>query len=341
MKQFLAKIKLSGFDLGMIIAFAVVTVAGGAAWWYLSGVLAGAQADVTTAKADFDKYSSNPQFHVVVSPGNAKTLQTNIDLIKTQLVPVIQTVFRSKDNKLSLVRQEDPVAWKHDLDDEVLRLNTAAKTKSVVVPPNYYFGFSRYLNQSPSDEQTAVLTKQLLGIEEITNILIGAQVKGIASIRRTYEEDPHAAQGQSGAATEGDRLAGYALSGPGGAYKAYPFEIVFDTDSEHYRRVIDGLVQSPYVFVVRSLSVKNSAPNSPMLNDLDRMAGTPPSSVIGTSPGEVAATTSTVGPQYLFGNSTLTVTARVDMIEWTADVSAMATTAPGAGQNGQPKRGSP
>jgi hypothetical protein len=340
MKQFLSKLKLSGFDLGMIIAFVVVTLAGGAAWYYLSGALAGAQAEVTAAKADFDKYSSNPQFRVVVSSRNAKTLQTNIDLIKTQLVPVIDTVFRSKDNKLGSVRQEDPVAWKHDLDDEVLRLNTAAKAKSVVVPANYYFGFARYLNQSPSDEQTAVLTKQLLGIEEMTNILIGAKVKGIESIRRTYEEDPHAGQGSGSSGTEGDRLTGYALSGPGGAYMAYPFEIVFDTDSEHYRGVIDGLVQSPYVFVIRSLTVKNSAPNSPMLNDLDRMAGTPPSSVIGTSPGEVAATTSTVGPQYLFGNSTLTVTARVDMIEWIADVSAMADTAPGAG-HAQSKRGGP
>ena len=86
---------------------------------------------------------------MVVSEGNAKTLQTNIDLIKTQLVPVIQAQFKSKDNKLSLIRQEDSVAWKHDLDDEVHRLNTAAKNKSVTVPANYYFGFSRYLNASP------------------------------------------------------------------------------------------------------------------------------------------------------------------------------------------------
>jgi hypothetical protein len=325
MKKFMSKIKLSGFDLGIVIAFVVITLLGAGAWWYLSGALQDAQTDVSTAKADFDKYSSNPQFHVVVSPSNAKTLSNNIELIKAQLLPVIQTQFQSKDNKLSSIRQEDPVAWKHDLDDEVRRLNTAAKAKSVTVPPNYYFGFSRYLNQSPSDEQTAVLSKQLLGIEQIANVLIGAQVKGIQAIRRTYEEDSHAAggSGESGPAAGEDHLAGYAVTPPGGVYIAYPFEIDFETTSENYRTVIDGLIQSPYVFILRSLSVKNSDPNSPMINDLDRMAGTPASSVVDTSPGEVAATTSTKGPQYLFGNSTLQVKARIDMIEWIADLSTL------------------
>jgi hypothetical protein len=37
----------------------------------------------------------------------------------------------------------------------------------------------------------------------------------------------------------------------------------------------------------------------------------------------VAATTSTKGPQYLFGNSTLQVKARIDMIEWIADLSTL------------------
>ena len=246
--NFLKKLKISGFDLGIIIAFAVITLIGGAAWWYLSGALSDAQADVTAAKADFDKVSSNPQYKLVVSDSNAKTIQTNIDQIKTQLVPVIQAQFKSKDNKLSLIRQEDPVAWKHDLDDEVHRLNALAKSKSVGVPANYYFGFSRYLNASPNDEQTAVLSKQMLGIEQIVDIMVGAQVKSITAIRRTFEEDPHTNASQAGSAPEGDHLPGYAVTAPGGMYIAYPFEIDFETTSENYRNVLDGFIQSPYVF---------------------------------------------------------------------------------------------
>ena len=346
MNQMMKKLKISGFDLGIIIAFAVITVLGAGAWWYLSGALTDAQTDLTAAKADFDKVSSvtaNPSSKLVVSDSNVKALQTNIDLMKAQLVPVIQTEFKSKDNKLGLIRQEDPVAWKHDLDDEVHRLNTAAKNKSITIPANYYFGFSRYLNASPSDEQTAVLSKQMVAVEQITNILISSGVKGITSIRRTYEEDPHTSSTPipNGAAQESDHLAGYAITAPGGMYIAYPFEIEFATDTENLRNVLDGLIQSPYVFIVRSLSVKNSRPISPALTDLERMAGTPPSSVIDTSPGEVAATTSTKGPQYLFGDSTLTVKMRLDLIEWTADPAALAdaAAAPAGGKNG--KKGGP
>ena len=43
------KLKLSGFDLGIIIAFAVLTLLGGGAWWYLSSGLQTATDDVHNA----------------------------------------------------------------------------------------------------------------------------------------------------------------------------------------------------------------------------------------------------------------------------------------------------
>jgi len=318
MKKLKLNLKLSGFDLGVIIAAVVIALLGGGAWWYLSGALADAQADTTSAKADFDKFSSNPKYHVVVSPSNAKTLQANIDLLKAQLVPLINDTLQPKENKLLSIEKEDPVAWKHDLDDEVRALNNAAKLHSVVVPPNYYFGFSSYISQSPSDEQTAVLSKQLLGIEQIATIMINAQVKDILAIRRTYEEEPHS--GSSGDTGEPDRLAGYSTVAAGGAYAAYPFEVEFDATPENFRTFIDNLIQSPYIFVVRSLSIESDHSDSPRLTALDQMAGTPQPSIIDSSPGAVATNTSTVGPQYLFGNSSLKIKARIDMIEWDAQL---------------------
>ena len=195
------KLNLSGFDIGIIIAFAVVALLGGGAWWYLSGALQDAQAEVTNAKADFDKYSI--KYHIVVSASNGKALQDNIDLLKAQLDPLILTKLLPKENKLGSIAKEDPVAWKHDLDDEVQRLDSAAKLHGVTLPPNFYFGFSRYIGQSPSDEQTAVLSKQLVGIEQIATILINAPVKNIQAMRRTYEEEPHGAPGGAAIASSG------------------------------------------------------------------------------------------------------------------------------------------
>jgi len=325
MKKFkldLKSLKLSGFDLGVIIAAVVIALLGAGAWWYLSGALADAQTDATSAKADFDKFSSNPTYHIVVSTSNAKTLQNNIELLKAQLAPLIHDTLQPKENKLLSIDKEDPVAWKHDLDDDVRALNNAAKLHSVGVPANFYFGFSRYLSQSPSDEQTAVLSKQLLGIEQIATIMINAQIKDILAIRRTYEEDPRPSSSAGGSSTleESDHLAGYSTVAAGNTYIAYPFEVEFDANPENLRTIISNLVQCPYIFVVRSLSIESDHPDSPKLTDLDKMAGTPPSSVINTSPGEVADTTSTVGPQYLFGNSSLKIKARIDMIEWDAQL---------------------
>jgi hypothetical protein len=320
------KLNLSGFDLGVIIAFAVITLLGGGAWWYLSGALQDAQDDVKNADKDFVTYSTKS--NIVVSASNGTTLQANIDLLKAQLDPLIHAKLRSKDNKLSSISKEDPVAWKHDLDDEVHRLTHAAKLHGVNVPANFYFGFSRYLSQNPGDEQTAVLSKQLVGVDQLATILINAPVKGIQAIRRTYEEDPHTgAASTSGQVTEPDHLEGYSLNAPGNTYTAYPFEIDFETTAENFRPVINNLIQSPYVFVVRTLTIQNSSLNSPLITDLDKIAGTPSSSVIDTAPGEVAATTSTLGPQYLFGNSTLKVRARIDMIEWNTEVTSAATSA--------------
>jgi hypothetical protein len=313
------KLNLSGFDLGVIIAAVAIAVLGAGAWWYLSGALQDAQGEVTSAKKDFDNYST--KYHFVVSTSNGRTLKANIDLIKAQLYPLIQAELLPKENKLPSIEKEDPVAWKHDLDDEVSRLNRAAKLHGVGLPPNFYFGFSRYQSQSPSDEQTAVLSKQLVGVEALTTILINAQVKDIHGISRTYEEDPHGGGGGSGSAAEdADHLAGYALNAPGNDYTAYPFEVDFDTTVENLRPIVNNLIQSPYVFVLRTLRIENDHPNSPTNGTLDQLAGPPATPMTDAGPGEVA-TTPTKGPQFLFGNATLRIKARIDMIEWNADIS--------------------
>jgi hypothetical protein len=316
------KFAISKFDIGFIIAFVVVALLGGGAWWYLSGELQSAQGDVTTADQTFNRYSKDTKYDVVVNAGNIKLIQANLDAIKSQVDPIIPDKLQSKDNKLKSIDKEDPVAWKHDLDDLVKRLTDLAKTKVVTLPKNFYFGFSRYLSQNPGDEQTAVLSKQLVGVEQIADLVINAPVQGITSIRRSYDEDvkPGSTPNQGGfVQTTGDDLGIFAVTPPSGLYTAYPFEITFDTSSESLRSVIDGLLQSPYVFIVRSMVIKNTKPLSPKTTDLDNIVnsnGNGGASVTGSAPGEVAATTSTLGPQSLFGDSHLTVILRVDMIEW-------------------------
>jgi hypothetical protein len=325
---------LSRFDIGMIIAFAVVTLLGFGAWYYLSGQLQNAQQDVTAAKADFDKLSvaKSGQDSIIVSGPNGQILQSNIDLINGQIDPLIESKLQPKDDKLKEIVNKDPVAWKHDLDDEVKRLTDAAKVSGVTLPDKFYFSFDRYLSQSPNDEQTAVLSKQLLAVDLITSTLINAHVKNITSIRRTYEEDyrppanggPGNNQGNPNSSSNqvsASQLAGFSMSAEGNVYTAYPFEFDFETAPENLRKIMDDFIQSPYIIVVRTLSIENTIPGSAKVSDLAKIAAAaapPPVSMSDSSPGDVAAATPTLGPQHLFGYATLKVKARIDLIQWNA-----------------------
>ena len=330
--------KLSGFDLGIIIAFVVVTLLGGGAWYYFSGELQTAVADVAAANSDFKKYSSGQDYLPTVA--NQKILQGNIALLKTQLDPLVQNKLLPKENKITLIEKKDAVEWKHDLDDRVRALNTAAKHHAVTVPANFYYGFSRYLTTNPAEEKTVVLGRQLLAIEQLATILIEAPVKSIQSIRRTFEEDP--ASSGSGTNLEADRLTGNAVEVAGGTYTVYPYEVNFDTSPESLRKIVNDLVKSPYIFIIRNITIQNSKPTSPQVGDLDKLAGSPSSpSIIDSSPGEVASTnaTSTKGPQYLFGGESVHVKARIDLIQWNgmpADTTNATAPASGGPRNRAP-----
>lgn len=310
------KLPISIFDLSMIIAFVVIGLLGGGAWYYLNQQLVAAQGEATNEKSKFDQYSAyGTTDKILVSLPNEKILHNNIDLLKGQLVPLIGSKLVTKDNKLAAIEKKDPVAWKHDLDDEVRRLTALAGQHDVKLPPNFYFAFSTYINTNPPDDQTLVLSKQLLAIEQITTIMVNAPVRSITDIRRTLEESPRF--GTTSTPIPGS-IVGSSYSAEGGAYRGYPFEFDFETTTTGFRKVMNDLLLSPYIFVVRTLSVQNAQANSPQPSDLTAMAGSTDPSVTDKPPGEAAATVSTKGPQFLFGDQTLHVKIRVDMIDWTA-----------------------
>ncbi|MCE0498874.1 MAG: Amuc_1100 family pilus-like protein [Methylacidiphilales bacterium] len=321
--------KLSRFDISIIIAFVIIALIGGGAAYYLDAYqLADAQNDVQAANDDFQQYSSKMVF--LPTRENLKILQGNIDLIHTQLDPMVKDHLQAPGNKLADIVTKNTVDWKRDLDDNVAKLNAAAKAHNVQVPDSYYYSFSYFLSNAPSEENTAVLSKQLLAIEEIVNILIGAPVDAITSIRRTSE---------GAGAKDSELLPGHSVEIAGGLYTAYPLEIEFDTTTNALRKVVNDLMQSPYVFIIRSISVQNNHPTSPQLGDLDKIAGAQAqsSASVTDSPGAVAETKSTAGPQYLFGGETLHVRMRIDFIEW----KGLPSDAANAGETPAPNPASP
>jgi len=335
---------LSRFDLAMIIAFVIVALLGGAGWWWLSGQLQNEQADASAAAETFDQYSKKEVF--LPTKSNVATLRKNIDIMTRQLDPLVQNRLQSPKNALKDVHSVDTVDWKHDLDDQVAKLNAAAATHGIVVPKNFYYGFSRYLDTNPTEEATAVLKRQQIGIGALANILINAPVKEIILVQRSAEEDAAAGDNAFGqrasnsSTPPADILPSQrSVEAPGGVYTAYPFELEFDADTESLRNVVNQIMQSDYVFVIRSVLIQNQRLDSPKVSDLDHMAGvTDQPSIIGSSPGAVAQQSSpTIGIQYLFGDETLHVRMMVDLIDWhgmSASTSETPARTPG-GRNGR------
>src|ERR1700760_1194665 len=167
--------KISKFDLNMIIAFVGVTLIGGGVWYWLSGQLDDALNKANAAQQHYKSLSTNNG--IVVSRSNQKTLQDNIGLYIAQINPLLQDKFLSKGNALTGVQKEDSVTWKHNLNEELNKPRAAAKDQGVALPAAYYFSFRRYTNQSPDDEQTVVLTKQLITVNQLATLLIKAPVK--------------------------------------------------------------------------------------------------------------------------------------------------------------------
>jgi hypothetical protein len=322
---------LSRFDIIMIVAFLSVALIGGGLAYYLDAfMLAAAHDDVQAADQEFEQYSTQMVF--LPTRENLKILQGNIDLINSQIDPVVKGSLQATGNTLADQHNENTVVWKRRLDDRVAKLNAAARTAGVQVPQNYYYGFSSYLSQAPAETNTGVLSKQLLAIEQLTGVMVSAQVNAIKAIRRTAEEGGPGPSAYGG--TAGDFITGHSAAVSGGLYINYPFEIEFDATTDTMRKVINGLMQTPCVFIIRGLSVVNSAVEnaqavSPQVTSLDTLAGpqTPAPSVT-DSPGAVAAAKSTAGPQYLFGNEFLHVRMRVDLIEWKGLPDATAAVKP-------------
>jgi hypothetical protein len=138
-----------------------------------------------------------------------------------------------------------------------------------------------------------------------------------------------------------DELPGRSVTAPGTVFVEYPFEIDFDTNSVGFRKVIDGLQASPYVFVVRNFLVDNSEPSSPQISSLETLAGSNGPSVTDASPGAIGtgagSAKSTRGPQFLFGNEILHIRLRIGMIEWKG-ISSGETAPPGGRAGGRGNR---
>ncbi|MGD0017047.1 MAG: hypothetical protein ABSC38_06000 [Verrucomicrobiia bacterium] len=233
------------------------------------------------------------------SKENVELLQKDLQRFTKQYEALRDAIGKGE---LKVPDKLDPIVFQQSLYQKWDRLQQSAASANIKLPERFTFGFGRYLNAAPctdakGDEcarRLRLLMTELLATEKITDVLIRSGVEDIRAVRRA-EVEPNPGPDTLGALPERN---------PASLYETLPFEFQFDCTLTGLREVLNGLLHSEYLFIIRSLTVstetaQEQAPVATAVNPLF----TPPSAQSTSSP------TTTLRHR-------LAVTIRIDLAEF-------------------------
>jgi len=190
------------------------------------------------------------------------------------------------------------------LGETVPRLTLVASRNLVKTPDNFRFGFGRYDTEFPCKQAgitpeeckktLELLGKQLFAIEKLSGLLMESRVDEIIHIRRT-EVDP--------GTQNTDALDVPITADPKGLYHSYPFEFEFTCDTKALRVFLNSLANAESIFTVRTVKIDSAT------TVVTTGGGAP-----GT--GRTSESAPSTGPIQTIEHRRLTVTVRVDLVEF-------------------------
>lgn len=238
-----------------LIAFVVIGLLGGGAWFWTAGRLDTALAEYGSVTQQLQAVQAKGFFP---SSQNLKLLESNQEAISTLAREVLPQLDRANE-KFSVFLSPDKrglsqEAWKEKLVSIREELKKSADQAKVETADDFYFGFKRYRVASPPAGATRDIGIQLAAIEEMSHLLIKARVGSIKEIRRVMVEDAGMAASPGGSE---ESLAAAVVDGLGGLYRVYPFEVKFQSNPQALDKFVNELTRSPMVFLIRFMVVEN------------------------------------------------------------------------------------
>jgi len=238
-----------------LIAFVVIGLMGGGAWFWSAGLL-------DTAVTEYG--SVTQQLQTVQAKGfsptsqNLKLLESNQEAVAA-LAKELLPQFDRATGKFSLFLNPEKKglsqeAWKEKLVSTREELKKSAEQGRVDTAEDFYFGFKRYRVASPPAAATRDIGIQLAAIDEMANLMIKSRVNSIKEIRRVMVEDTGLVSAAGGSE---EALAATVVDGLGGLYRVYPFEIKFQSTPQALNKFVNELSRSPMVFLIRFMVVEN------------------------------------------------------------------------------------
>lgn len=266
-------------------------------------------------RTPFPSAENNAAYEKLTKEYQAKFEELRADVAKMQLP----------------LEQISPQAFQDRLRAVVSEVEQKAEQNGVTLPDGFYMGFDKYQATPPSDQAAAPLLRQLGGIKKVVDALLDVKVAAITSINRpplpeerggTPEPTPEPRRSSSSRrATEDQQPASDVV-------KSSSFDIVFVADQPRTRQALNSIVGSDTLFVIRNLTITNSAQEGPSRvapaeeQSNEQPASTSPDDALAALLGGGSETTDTTGSagseappmRMLVGNETLTVATRIEMV---------------------------
>jgi hypothetical protein len=263
---------MKGISKSMIIAVVLlVLIAGGGAagWYWVSSQvddLQSQQSSVAGNIAALEKKTYSPvSANLILLKKSDEELQQLLDGFKEELQRRDKVFDQIRATSSDGVQKGlDPDAWKKIFGGARDRLTKDAAEAKVKLPQDYDFTFSAYRLSLPPDNLTLPLGIQLLGVEKISDILIGSKVQSINAIKRADVESK-----PGGVSRESTDLFGAnILQGPGELYKVYPFSLSFTCSPAVFSDVVNKIEASDLLFVIRDISIENEKQTIPLASQV-------------------------------------------------------------------------
>ncbi len=213
-----------------------------------------------------------------------------------------------------------PQAFQDRLRALVSEVQAAAESKNVTLPEDFYLGFDQYQGTLPSNDAAGPLARQLAAIKSIVDRLIEFRVAEITSIERQplpQERGGTPPPTRNQPAGRNEEIPEIAA--------AFPFEISFVTEQGRLRQILNAAVNSEHFFIIRNLSVVNSALEGPSrVEEFTQPSASPFPGADGSE--GAAAPTEIKGLDVIVGREKLSVTAVIELMTFTLPTPTAQTT---------------
>ncbi len=202
--------------------------------------------------------------------------------------------------EIPIVPDVSPQGFQDDLRTAVNRTAEKAAAAGVILPKDFYLGFSQYKDSPPTNTAAPALARQLKVIDKLVADLIDFKIQSIDYLeRQPLPEESNAAA---------------APSGPGGPQKEkkaspgvqrYGITLGYTAEQAKFRVAFNSLLNDNQFFIVRAVNIQNTSPAGPPVAQADKAGAA------ATSP---AAETKAADLNVILGREAVKVSMRLEMI---------------------------